>query len=258
MGEPVEFDRYLTEEAFDTLEDVRKELETDKDEFSEFVDAVHEKDFAPRVKDGIGKNETPIDVYRDKFYSNDSSSKRVKFFAKKFDLSMPAADLFDELANVSSKDDGTVLNMIKMFEKNDVNDIVMGHFKDVEDNPVAMRELIAGDLELEKASLWNYKKKAETLYSKLDEINREYGLPVKLDDSLELLDKLDEVHDRADRIISLRRQEIKWRPEYMEGKYTDQEQKFYDEESFERPVIEEMQNIKQYTEKARENIVVKF
>lgn len=263
MSEPENFEENTVKEAFDVLEETGKELEKDINHFQDFIDAVFEKDFSSNhLKNNLATNgnkkESIIDIYREKFYANDTSTPRVDKFADELDLSHAAADLFDELANTGAVDNELAYTIVNNFDSNNVNQIVLQNFEGVAEYPMILREKVDADLEIERESLWHYFKEIENLYNTIDNLNRENTLPMSLDEGLNVVDELEELEERTQQLRARRINEISRRDEYMEGPMDRHEEKFYEDTDFQRPVLEELARINEYVEEARENIVIDF
>jgi|GEM_PF-1853233 len=264
MSGAVDLEERKVEEAFHVLKETAREFEKDIDDFEDFVDAVFDKDFQsiPQQNNGVmnvknGNNgDSVIDLYEEMFYANNTATDRVETFAENLDLSMPAADLFDELANSPNVDEDAAYNVVASFERNNVNQIVLQKFDDMADTPVELREKVGEDLETEKESLWHYHKEISSLYDKVDSLNRENTLPMDFDTALDVVNEFEEIEDRAEQLKNRRIHELMRRDEYMKRDMSAHEDRFYKEEDFERPVLEELDRINEYIEEATENIVL--
>lgn len=264
MSEPVNIEERKVEEAFHVLKETAREFEKDIDDFEDFVETVFDTDFqsSPRTNNGLmnlqnGNNgDSVIDIYEEKFYVRQTATDRVEAFAENLDLSMPAADLFDELANSPRVDKDAAYNVVASFERNNVNQIVLQNFEDMADAPVKLREKVGEDLETEKESLWHYHKEISSLYDKVDSLNRENTLPMDFDTALDVVNEFEEIEERAEQLKNRRIHELRRRDEYMKGDMDTHEERFYEDEDFQRPVLEELDRINEYIEEATENIVL--
>ena len=263
MSEPVNLEDENVEAAFQVLKKTGREFEKDIDDFEEFVDAVFEKDYSSGINQqnngfmgSKNSEDSVIDLYEEIFYVRQTATDRVEAFAEKLDLSMPAADLFDELANSPGVDEDKAYNVVDRFERNNVNQIVLQTFDQMSDSPVKLREKVGEDLETEKESLWHYHKEISSLYDKVDSLNRENTLPMDFDTALDVVNEFEEIEDRAEQLKNRRIHELMRRDEYMKRDMSAHEDRFYKEEDFERPVLEELDRINEYIEEATENIVL--
>lgn len=264
MGEPLELDENSIREAFKIFDSTISELEKDRDMFQDFVDEASEVSVSSVNSNGLngngfdsGGSKEVIDMYEEMFYSRQTSKDRVKTFAEKLGLSLPAADLFDELSNVPDISDDHAYGIVNQLDSGNVNEIVMGSFRNVAEYPAVLRERIIEDAEIEKESLWKYFKDTKQLYEQIDDLNREKTLPMSIDDAVEVVEALEQIEERAEQLKARRVHEIDRRDEYMNGLLETQEEAFYEESDMARPVLEELSRIEVYVDEMYDAITVK-
>ena len=264
MSEPKNLKDENIETAFQVLDKTSKEFEQDIEDFEEFVDHVLNKDFSQGLKNSNGlmnskeNGESVIDMYEEMFYANNGSAERVEAFAKNLGFSLPAADLFDEFANPGRRDKNQVYALVSNLEENNVNSLVLNNFREMAKDPVELREKVGEDLEIEKKSLWKYHKEVSLLYNRIDDLNKTNTLPMNLDSALSTVEEFEQIEERVEQLRNRRNHELRRRDEYMNGDFSSHEERFYEENDFQRPVLEELERVDDYIREARENIVLDF
>ncbi|WP_414838349.1 hypothetical protein ACK3SF_03005 [Candidatus Nanosalina sp. VS9-1] len=251
-----------TEKAFETVEEAIRDLEDDIDSLQDF----REKVLSQPVQNGGGRQmlsskagNKVIDIYSEEFFNRENSKDRISIFASEYDLSLPAADLFDELANVPDIDDGSALQFIKHLDNGaQFNEVVKGQFEKLSKYPAKLREHIVQDAKVERDSLRNYMHDIKEVKDTLYELNEENPLPVDLDDAVDLVGELEGLQSRVQQLKNRRLHELRRRDDIQQGYFDSQEAAVYEDEEFGRPVLQELQYVDDALEEAYDNLVVDF
>ncbi len=267
MSEPVqEVTGNITRGAVDVLEDSARNLEDDKQNLTAFQDAV--EDFEPSGRGSQGQplalrsenkadSEQVMELYRDHFFSTHDTPEQVPKYAEKFDLSMEAADFFDELQGVANLNQQDALQMIKFLDgSNPMNTDYMEEVVSLAEHPKALRREVMEDIEVEKESLQKYGREIQQIEDRLLELNQEYTLPMGTDDAVHVVNELEDIDERVEQLKNRRLHEIRRREDILNPYFEKNLEKFYDEEDFSEPVLYDLEGLDEAVDEAYSNVVI--
>jgi DNA repair exonuclease SbcCD ATPase subunit len=268
MGEPrKEITQEASRNAARVLQKSIRELEDDIDNLEDFEEEV--ADLQPSTQpqqSGMShftrtkKNsdtDTVLELYREHFFPEDDYPDQVEVYAEKFDLSIPAADFLDEMMGVANLSDKEALKKVKFLDgSNRMSEMHIAETEQLAKYPQELRGAVIEDTEVEKNSLEKYSREISELEDTVVELNREYSLPMDVDEAQYVMEELEEVRDRVQQLKKRRKHEIRRRPDILDGYFEENLEKFYQEEEYEEPVLEDLQAIEQDVDEAFDNIVI--
>ena len=251
-----------TEEAFETVDETIRQLEDDIDSFHEFQEEALAQPVSQMggqaLMNGSSGDSNIIELYDEMFFSEDEMKDRVRAFSENYSLSLPAADLFDEFANVPDIGDKQALQFVKHLDNGNFNQVVKQRFEKISEYPAKLREKIIEDAEIERNSLNNYRHHIGEVKEKLYTLNEENPLPVGLNDAVDVVEELEGLESRVGQLKDRRQHELKRRENLQEGYFDSQEAAVYEDEEFGRPVLQELDELDEALDEAYENLAVDF
>ncbi|MFB6241191.1 MAG: hypothetical protein ABEJ36_00110 [Candidatus Nanosalina sp.] len=201
--------------------------------------------------------ERVMELYRENFFSRHETPEQVPKYAKKFDLSMEAADFLDELQGVANLNKQDTLQKINFLDgKNSMNKAYIEEVVSLAEYPKALRREVMEDMQVEKESLEKYGRDIQELEDRLLEINKEYTLPMDVDDAVHVVEELEGIEDRVEQLKKRRMHEIRRRPDILDPYFEKNLEKFYDEEDFGQPVLYDLEQLGEAVEEAYDNLVI--
>lgn len=251
-----------TEKAFEAVDETVETLEEDIDVLEDFREEVLKQPVTQKTGRQsfaeASSGSDVIDLYDEMFFHEDRVKDRVRVFADEYDLSLPAADLLDEFANVPDMDNNHALQLVRKVNSGNLNKVVQQQFGKAIEYPAKLRGKIIEDAEVELDSLDNYRRQIGEVKEKLYTLNEENPLPVGLDDASDVIDELESMSSRVKQLKDRRLHELGRREELQQGYFISQEAGVYEDESFGRPVLQELDELDEALDEAYENLAVKF
>lgn len=272
MGSPVEsVVDGSAERAVGVVDESSKDLAEDVKNLGIFQDAVEDLDLnggrsgvsqgagSVRVMNSGVKADTDkvLDLYREHFFSGENYPDEVDRYAEKFDISLAAADFFDEISRPANMNDKDALEKAMYLDGG--NSMSQSHVEEVvslAEYPRALRRSINEDVEVERTSLEHYRRNVESIEQDLLELNREYTLPMSIDSAIDVVDELEQLEDRVDNLRSRREHELRRRPDILDEYFERNLEEFYHGEEFENPVLDDLEGLQNSIDEAYDNIVV--
>lgn len=247
-----------TEEASEELDDMVRLFQEDIDMFQDF----REKVLSQPVSNGgqmFNSGNQVLDIYSDEFFNQEDVPDEARIISESHGLSVPAADLLYELANVPGLDSNEALGLVKNIDKGvEFNSIVKKRFKSFSRYPIILREKVIEDAEIEQESLRKYTHEVGDVRETLQELNEDNPIPVGLDSALEVVDELERLDEKISQLKNRRIQELERRDEIFEGYFNTQEEELYSDKEFQRPVIQELEYLNTLVDEAYNGLVLEF
>lgn len=267
MSEPVENITGNTAwRAVDVLEENTEILKNDIENITEFQDSV--EDFEPSGNSSAGtplalRSESDADtdqvmeLYREKFFTRHETPDQVPVYAEKFDLSLEAADFFDELQGVANLNKEDALQKIKFLDgSNPMNKTYIDEVVSLAEYPKALRREVIEDVDVEKESIQKYGREVQQLEDRLIKLNREYTLPMETTDAVHVVEELEDIEDTVEQLKDRRKHELRRRPDILDPYFEKNLEKFYDGEDYDLPVLHDLEQLDEAVEEAYNNIVI--
>ena len=266
MSEPVEnITRSTAWRAVDVLEENTEILKNDIENITEFQDAV--EDFEPSGNGSAGKplalrsesadTDQVMELYTEKFFERHETPDQVPVYAEKFDLSLEAADFFDELQGVANLNQGDALQKIKFLDgSNSMNRAYIDEVVSLAEYPKALRREVIEDVAVEKESIQKYGREVQQLEGRLVKLNREYTLPMDTEDAVHVVEELEDIEDTVEQLKNRREHELRRRPDILDPYFEKNLEKFYDDEDYDHPVLHDLEQLDEAVDEAYNNIVI--
>lgn len=270
MSEPYIIENGKVKDAISTLESQTKLIEEDIEKIIEFKNAVEEMNLqGPEKNNGFGnlvsktqsKNRDTDKVLE--LYSNllmdDESIPETEKISESFNLSYEAADFFRILKNIANYDNESVLQTAHFLDSsNSMSEQHRQLVSQYSTDLASMRENVLDDVPIEQDSLSKYQEDLDEIKDALNDLNTSYKLPVGLDSGIEIVDTFEDIYDRIDQLRNRREHEIRRRPEFADQYLEQNLSILYEEESFDKPVLEELDRLENLVDDAYDNLTVKF
>lgn len=251
-----------TEQALEAVDETIRELGDDIDDLEDFHDKAMKQPASNGGEQalirGQSQESSVVNIYDEIFFEEESMKDRVKVFSEKYDLSLPAADLFDEFANVPDLSNDQALQLVRNLDRGNFNSVMKQQLGKMSEYPAKLREKIIEDAEIERDSLENYSHQIGEIHEKLYSLNEENPLPVGLDDAVDVIEELEGLDSRVKQLKDRRQHELRRREDLQQGYFDSQERGMYEDESFGRPVLQELDELDEALENAYENLTVDF
>lgn len=256
------------ERALEVIDESTKELQKDIEDLTDFQDAVGELDVTGARSSGPAgvqlhnsqaKNDTDkvIELYEEHFFSEEEYPEEVDRYAEKFNISTVAADFFDEVTRALNVDGEDALARITYLDRG--NPMAQQHVQEVvslAEFPKALRRSVKDDVGVEADSLNHYRNKIRDIEEDLLELNREYTLPMDIDEAREVVESLEQLEERVQSVKDQREHELRRRPDILDNYFERNLEKFYEDENFENPVVRDLNRLQKGIDEAYDNIVV--
>ena len=268
MGEPVEsvVDDAVGN-ALKVLNDSIRELDEDVNNLTDFQDRLRE--FTPRgpqkqqmmFKADKSKTDTErvLDIYVDTFFSEQDTPENVLKYSKKYDISLEAADFMDELLGVKDLSRKDILDKIRFLDgSNPMNQMQVNDVEGMAEYPKALRKRVIEDTGVEQTSLRDYRRRIENLEDNLLELNDEYQIPMDLDDAVHVVERFDELKQDIKQLKNRREHELNRRTDILDEYFENNLDIFYDDEDFENPVLDDLENLESAVEEAYSNLAIEY
>lgn len=268
MGEPVEsvVDDAVGN-ALKVLNDSVRELDEDVNNLTDFQDRLRE--FTPRgpqkqqmmFKADKSKTDTErvLDIYVDTFFSEQDTPENVLKYSKKYDISLEAADFMDELLGVKDLSRKDILDKIRFLDgSNPMNQMQVNDVEGMAEYPKALRKRVIEDTGVEQTSLRDYRRRIENLEDNLLELNKEYQIPMDLDDAVHVVERFDELKQDIKQLKNRREHELNRRTDILDEYFENNLDIFYDDEDFENPVLDDLENLESALEEAYSNLAIEY
>lgn len=271
MSEPYIIDNSEVGDAISTLETQTQLIQEDIENIKEFKDAVEEMKLqGPQRNTGFGKlaaktqsknkdTDKVLEFYRNLLMEEEESMPETEKISESFNLSYEAADFFRIVKNIANYDNESVLQTTQFLDGS--NPMSKQHkqlISQYSTDLVGMRENVLEDVPIEQESLEKYQEDLDEMRETINNLNTSYKLPVDLDDGIEIVDEFENIYDRIDQLKSRRKHEISRRPEFSD-QYLDQNLSvLYEDESFDEPVLEELDKLEKLVDEAYSNLTIGF
>lgn len=268
MGSPVEhLSTGSTERAVEIIYQNEKELDKDIEYLGNFQDAVEDIElsnrYGRREKTGMlqsnGKSDTEkvLELYRKHFFDEDDYPEIVDAYAEKLDISVTAADFFDEITKITNLNNSDTLSKLKYLDNsNPMNEQYVKEVVSLAEYPRALRRMVKEDMKIEADSLETYSREINDLEEELLELNRENPLPMGIDTAVDVVENLESLESRVEQLEKRRIHELRRRPEIVDGGIEKNLEKYYEDEDFGNPVLQDLIEIKESINEAYDGIIV--
>lgn len=268
MGEPV--DEVLEgsiETAMGVLDRNVRELEQDIEYFSGFQDSLDEFEPAGMNNDPAGiisdnsdsDTDRVLELYDKHVLSNQEIADQVKVYSEKFGLSLEAADLMDELLGIKNYSRQDIKTKIEFIDGS--NPMTPGHveqFYRAARLPKEARRQTIEETEDEIDRLDEYRRRLTEMEEELLELNREYKLPMELDEAIEVVEELDTLREGVQQLRAEREDDLRNRSDER-GEYFERNlELFYEDESVETPVLDDLDSLESAVEESYDNLAIEY